>query len=391
VAAPPELNAPLPGEALGWSRLGPVPVLEAEPATEAAHDPGVVASTAQDEFWRPSVQVGEAEGVVATVCAGGPGSLRWADAGAGADPVAWRARVRAYVQCVLGLDGHTAAPVALEIDGFMRLDGRVTRLALRYRSSPDGSPDAGHQIPAFLFVPDASRPVPAVVVYHGHGSGKVNVAEREGSPENALGLRIALDLGYVVLAPDARSFGAASTGPHATYWQALPGTPHDNYMTRLARDGYQDMAVLRGMPSVDPGHIGVAGLSLGAWRALLLGLLQRDVSAVVSTGLYIPFGYLFSQGHDGCQHLPALADRLDMEDLGAALAPAGFLVQWGQRDWFYGVNDAEGLLQRTLRIAEAQGVAEGIVRDVHPTVGHQFVVQPIEDFLRARLGPGAWE
>lgn len=385
---------PLSAAALGVSPSEPQPrartPLVAVPASATPDEGGLMQAAGQPP-WRPTVEVGEAERVRAAVCAGGAPSLHWPHRADDTDPATWRASVRDFVTCALGLDGHLAASLDLTIDGTLRLENRVTRLAVRYRASADGDNDAGLQIPAFVFVPDAPRPVPAVIVYHGHGNGKINVAERPGTAENALGLRIALDLGYVVLAPDARSFGAASTGPHAVYWQALPRSPDDNYMTRLARDGYQDMALLRALPSVDPAHIGVAGVSLGAWRAVLQGIVHPEVGPVVASGLFVPLGYLFSAGHDGCQHLPALADRLDMEDLGATLAPGGLLVQWGARDWFYAVNDAEGLLRRTLAIAEAQGFRDGVLRDVHSSVGHQFVVESVEAFLRDRLGPGAWE
>lgn len=387
----------LPGQPSPW----PQGVQRApRPAPQAAHasaatvvppeaEPFSPAVAAQPP-WRPTVEVGEAERARAAACAGGAPSLHWPHRADDTEPAAWRALVRDFVVCALGLDGHTASPLALSIDGTLRIAQKVTRFAVRYRAGSTGDDEAGREIPAFVFVPDASRPVPAVIVYHGHGDGAINVAERSGTAENAMGLRIALDLGYVVLAPDARSFGAAATGPHAAYWQALPRTPEDNFMTRLARDGYQDMALLRALPSVDARRVGVAGVSLGAWRAVLQGLVHPDVGPVVASGLFVPFGYLFSSGHDGCQHLPALADRLDMEDLGATLAPGGLLVQWGARDWFYQVNESEGLLRRTQAIAEAQGFVDGVVRDVHSDVGHQFVVATTEAFLRDRLGPGAW-
>jgi dienelactone hydrolase len=383
--------SPLPEGVLGASRRPPLTDDPHALTAAARGTEGLAASVPVQPPWRPTVDVGEAERARAAVCAGGAPSLHWPHRADDTDPATWRASVRDFVTCALGLDGHAEAPLELAIDGMQRIEHKVTRLAVRYRAGSTGDEEAGRQIPAFLFVPDAPRPVPAVIVYHGHGDGKINVAERAGTAENALGLRIALDLGYVVLAPDARSFGAAATGPHAAYWQGLPRTPDDNFMSRLARDGYQDMALLRALPSVDPRRVGVAGVSLGAWRAVLQGLVQRDVGPVVASGLFVPLGYLFSNGHDGCQHLPALADRLDMEDLGAALAPGGLLVQWGARDWFYNVNDAEGVLRRTQGIAEAQGFADGVVRDVHATVGHQFVVASTEAFLRARLGPGAWD
>ncbi|MBL8603603.1 MAG: acetylxylan esterase [Myxococcales bacterium] len=339
--------------------------------------------------WAPEVAIDDANEALATRCAGGAGSLHATDRPEGENFEAWQTRVRAYVACVLGVAGRASRPLDLQVVTASRATSRLTRVEITYNAF-DSFQGVPQRVPATLYLPDAAGPVPAVVIYHGHGEGRIMLTDRPGSAENVLAYRVAQDLGYVVLAPDTRSFGAFQLQAHDAYWRGLDPSVDGGFMGALARDGLQDMSLLESLPAVDSGRMGVAGLSMGAWRAIQLGVVHPSLRAVVATGLYVPFRYLFSNEHDGCQHLPALAARLSMEDLGATLSANSFFAQWGANDYFYGAHDAAGALARTRALIPSADLTEALTDELNPGVGHQFIAESIERYLTAKLGRGAW-
>jgi len=107
------------------------------------------------------------------------------------------------------------------------------------------------------------------------------------------------------------------------------------------------------------------------------------------SGLFIPWDYLFSERHCRCQHIPALAKKMAMEDLAATIFPRDLMVQWGLEDGFYKM-DAEPLIARTVKIADFLGYSDHFVVDRHPGMGHRFSNPEIAAFFHKRFGDGAW-
>ena len=70
--------------------------------------------------------------------------------------------------------------------------------------------------------------------------------------------------------------------------------------------------------------------------------------------------------------------------------PVDLMVQWGQKDSYYQM-DAEGLIERTEKIAGFLGYHDHFFVDRHPDMGHRFSNQEIADFFHARFGDGAWK
>ncbi len=324
-------------------------------------------------------------------CADGRSSLRLQDDLRDlSDMQAWRERARAFVRCALGVDQREGAPLDLQVHQETRIDGGVTRLRISYALG-DTYRGQALRVPAFLFVPATDHPVPAVIVYHGHGEGKIAVAERENTPEGALGREIARRLGYVVLAPDSRTFGDFGFAEHGAYYRSLTSqNPTDAYIARLAGDGERDMRVLRSLPGVDATRIGVAGVSMGSWRAMLHAVIQPSVQAVVISALYLPFSELFSPIHDPCQHAPTLAAMLGMQDLALSLSDRALMIQWGGHDGAFSAR-ARTLLDATRVAFDAIGASDHLHVDVDPDRGHEFGRSAAPSFLSNQLGPGASE
>jgi dienelactone hydrolase len=310
-------------------------------------------------------------------------SLRWADRLEQVkDPKIWASEVRALDACALEFDDDPG-PLDLIVDSEERISERVRRYHVTYRA---GTASLGEalRVPAYLFVPDVEGRVPAVIVYHGHGRGKVTSVELEGSSEAALARDLAEHLDYVVLAPDTRTFGEFAFAPHPEYHARVAST-RANFTARIAADSRQDLALLLQHPAVDPARIAVAGISLGSWRALHLAVLHPEIRAAVLTGLHVPFSVLFTPPHDPCERVPKLAARLDMDDLVASIAPRPVMIQWGEKDMFYD-EAARALMTRTRDAFDAIGATQSLVLDIHPDVAHRFVEPPIAEFLAQALG-----
>ncbi|MFH1537744.1 MAG: acetylxylan esterase [bacterium] len=280
---------------------------------------------------------------------------------------------------------YEALPLEEKYIESIRIGERVTRHRIEY-----GTTD-GLRIPAYLFVPDTGGKAPAVIVYHGHGAGKVDAAEGEGTNENALARYLAEKCGYVVLAPDARSFGEFQIPRRASHVDYYLGLIFSGklYTAKLMEDGYQDMALLRTVAAADMERVGAAGISMGSWRTLNHAALHEEVDAAVVSGLYIPWEYLFSERHCRCQHIPKLAEKMNMEDLAATIFPRRLMIQWGLDDEYHG-QGAEELIGRTEEIAEFMGWGESFTVDRHEGMGHRFSNEEIGEFFKKHLGSGAW-
>lgn len=299
---------------------------------------------------------------------------------------AWRHDALIFYRKIIHIKpSYEALPLNTEITESIQDGDNVTRRRIEYDTT------GGLRIPAYLFIPKTDHPVPAVIVYHGHGDGKINAAEREGTNENALARYLAETLGYVVLAPDSRSFGEFKI-PHAEkhldYYFSLLSN-NKLYMAKLMEDGYQDMALLRSMPEVDARRVGVAGISMGSWRALNHAVLHDGISATVVAGLFIPWDYLFSGRHCRCQHIPLLARKMAAEDFAAMIFPRDLMIQWGLDDGYYQMG-AEDLIARTEKIAAFLGYSSHFTADRHPGMGHRFSNPEIAVFFHKILGDGAW-
>ncbi len=297
----------------------------------------------------------------------------------------WREQALDFYKHALKYKGCPAQPLESRYTEEKKVADRVKRYRVEYSTSD------GLMIPAYLFTPDAAGKFPVVIVYHGHGDGKINAAEREGTNENALALYLAEKLGYVVLAPDSRSFGEfdiPKSNKHIDYYYSLI-SKGKLYMEKLMEDSCRDIEFLRTVEKADLSELGAAGISMGSWRTMNFAALHDDVKAAVIAGLYIPWDYLFSAKHCMCQHVPAAKSSMGMEDLAATIFPRSLLIQWGLKDAFHEMG-AESLIDRTKKIADTLGYGSSFVVDRHRDMGHSFSNPEAAKFFSDKLGPGAW-
>ncbi len=296
-----------------------------------------------------------------------------------ADIPPWRSRARSRLADLLG---PFPAPVPPDLEVTDTVDcGAYARHRVVFDTEDTMS------VPAYLLVPhDREEPGPAVLAVHGHGPGKAEVcgidapdvaaayAEHHGDYAHQLATR-----GYVVLAPDLRAFGERSDWQpegryqcdlnlvHAFVAGALPLTQNLHDLT-VALD------VLEEHPLVDPGRIGVVGLSYGGTMSLFLAAWEPRVRACVVSGYLASWlaAHRVPWNLCGSQVLPEMLGTLEHVDVAALVAPRPLLVETGTDDVIFPVDAARATVADLQRVYAALHAPPGaLVHDVFEG-GHRW-------------------
>jgi uncharacterized protein len=116
---------------------------------------------------------------------------------------------------------------------------------------------------AWLFVPDAAGPRPAITMAHGFAGIRGDGLDRFA--------RVFADAGFVVLVHDHRGFGHSDGQPR-----------FDVDPWRQIADWRYAISYLESHPAVDADRIGLWGTSFAGGHALVLGATERRLKAVVA-------------------------------------------------------------------------------------------------------------
>ncbi|MHB8467884.1 MAG: alpha/beta hydrolase family protein [Acidimicrobiales bacterium] len=238
-------------------------------------------------------------------------------------------------------------------------------------------------VPAYLLVPhDRRGPGPAILAQHGHGPGKdevVGLAEvgDEGSVPNDYGHQLALR-GYVVLAPDLRTFGERAD------WEPPNMYSCDHTYMYAALLGHQLLALdlwdlARGLdvlcadPLVDAKRLGMVGLSQGGTCTLFLAAWDLRIRAAVVSGYLNRWDVCATIGWNMCgsQVLPGIARQVSHLDLGALVAPRALLVETGTEDNIFPVDAARSTMAALAEVYAALEVGDRVEHDVFEG-GHKW-------------------
>jgi len=292
--------------------------------------------------------------------------------------VAFDARLRQYL-------GRTPDPVPLDPEVLGVEDcGDHLREKVVFDSEKYAS------VIAYVLVPKGLAPgqkVPAVLAAHGHGRGKSDICGATTTDDGAEFVR-ALNYdyarqfvrrGYVVIAPDWRGFGERSSPAE---WARQGRDPCNvNYMAcgylgyhLLALqiwDGMRCIDYLETRPEVDATRIGVGGLSFGGTMTTYLAALEPRLSVACISG------YLSTVKGDamgmrglgnfcGAQYMPGLLTIGDIPEVAGLIAPKPLVVEMGELDTCFVIDDMRQAFDRLERIYAAAGAADRLVADTHP-------------------------
>lgn len=243
-------------------------------------------------------------------------------------------QARQQLARALGVGGppplSTARVVSSEQD-----DGFVRQLVTLV--APDGN-----EIPAYLAVPPGQGPFPGIVVLHQHRGerhlGKSEPLGLAGAPLQAFGPALAR-AGFVVLAPDSIAFEdrrahATGTEPHAQdaegHYNALAYrlVMGDTLARKVLADAMAAVSALIAHAAVDPDRVGALGHSYGGSTTLFLAAVDPRVRYACASGSVCSYRRRLADGTgiELAQVVPGFAERFDIEDLLAAVAPRPFLV-----------------------------------------------------------------
>ncbi len=239
--------------------------------------------------------------------------------------------------------------------------------------------EGGERVQAYLFLPHAPGPCPAVLCVHQHHRefhlGKSEPAGLAGNPEQFYALEL-FQRGYVTLAPDAICFEERQQ-------RSLPGQDYERFeATRRLTEGSCLQAKMlwdlsRGLDylavreEVDRRRIGCLGHSLGGQETLFLSATDRRVAAGVSSCGFSSYRALFDGAinHNFAAYVPGLLRYGDLNRVLGLVAPRPFLVLAGKDDSIFPLAGVRATV-RGARVAY-DGARDRLRLGIFPG-GHDF-------------------
>jgi dienelactone hydrolase len=298
----------------------------------------------------------------------------------------WRTRCQARLEALLGRLPEQV-PADVEVLESVQCDG-YRRDKIVFDS------EANMSVPAYLLVPDGRRaPGPAILAVHGHGPGKSTVVglSATDAPNGDYAHQLALR-GFLVLAPDLRCFGERLDWNPPDHYACDTNLVHAvmagwNPLTQNLWDLARALDVLGAHDLVDPGRLGVVGLSYGGTLSLFLAAWDRRVAAAVVSGYFSSWAESHKMPWNMCgsQVLPNMLGQLEHVDLGALIAPRPLLIESGRQDDLFPAGVAVTEVSRLRMAYKALGAPDDhLVHDVFDE-GHQWHGEAAYPFLERCL------
>ncbi len=294
---------------------------------------------------------------------------------------AWRVHVVGQLRALTKYDAASTGDVAVKVESSEEV-GAVRRTLLTFAAAD------GTRIPAYVHEPRGGPPRGAVLVVPGHGAGARSTAGiAPPDYQHAAALALAHH-GFVTLTPELRGFGMLSPrgAPSHRAVAVAALEAGSSYKAVVVKDLGRALTVLASWRGVDPGHLGVAGASLGGELAVLLGVLDERVRVVVSqsyggsvgaTGVAEASTDEATQTPHGCHTMPGVNQLVWQEDWFRLVAPRPLLVTRGRRNT---PRESEAFAAAVRPAFAAASVPDRFSFAVE-NGGHEFFVEPVAEFL----------
>jgi dienelactone hydrolase len=239
------------------------------------------------------------------------------------------------------------------------------------------------RVPAYVLVPDGvdvAHPAPAVAVWHQHNGawhlGKVEPAGLGGSPMHHTGVALVKE-GYVVICPDALSFGQRQS-PH------LKGGDFERYEflryvvagKSMAWKNILDMRraidYLVSRPEVRPDRIGCFGHSMGSTFTWLVGPWEPRLRCLVGNCCLPTYAAIHRTHILHCfpNFIPGLYQYGDTPDIAALIAPRALHLNLGETDGGSPIEEAREGIKRIGQAYAAAGAADQFSHFIEAGAGH---------------------
>jgi hypothetical protein len=314
-----------------------------------------------------------------------------------ADWAAWREQALPRYRELLGrFPGRVALDA--EIESSVE-DGDLIRERVVFNS------EAAMSVPCQVLRPRSMRPDgtnAAILCSHGHGPfGKDPVAGVRSSPEHEQSIRMhnynygeqMARAGFLTISPDLRVFGERRDGP-----DPFPGRDPCNVnfvkgallgiypLTLNVWDMMCCIDYMETRPEVDPGRIGMMGLSQGGVMTAFTAPIEPRIKAADISGYVNPWrGFGIQQANFcGSQIVPGIHRYFDTDDIAGLIAPRPLLLEMGIYDDCFYIQDLLKGYEGVRRIYEAAGAADVLWTDIH-SGPHAFAGNKAFEFFRTYL------
>lgn len=247
---------------------------------------------------------------------------------------------------------------------------------------------AGATVPGVTIIPKgrAGR-MPGILYCHWHGgeydSGKRELFEAKHTPE-VPAVTLA-KRGYVVVAIDAYCFGERNgKGPGSEEKGGageLTASKFNLWFGRslwgmMLRDDLMALDYLAGREDVDPGRLGVTGISMGATRTWWLMALDERLRAGVAVACFTRYQELMEAGlmkaHGIYYYVPGMLQHFDTEAVISLLAPRPALFLTGDQDGgspVSGIRKIETIVRGVYRLL---GAPDRFESRIYEGLGHVY-------------------
>ena len=318
-------------------------------------------------------------------------------ANAGLPFAQWQGKAREKLLELLG-DFPEPVPLKPEID-YSVDEGEYVRQRVVFAA------DKYMPLPAIVLIPKGlkkEKSAPAILCCHGHGPfGKDSVAGIKGSPERAADIEAAnynygeqmARAGFVTICPDLRGFGERSDrydrleGRDPCNVNYVKGSIFGVYpLTLNIWDMKRCIDYLETLEEVDPGRIGMMGLSQGGTMTTFTTAVEPRIKACDIIGYVNPFSAFGIRDGNFCgsQVVPGLYRYFDPFDIAGLIAPRPCLMEMGVYDQCFPIGDLLRGYKGTSEIYEAAGASQRLLADIHPH-GHAFSGDKAFSFFKENL------
>jgi dienelactone hydrolase len=232
----------------------------------------------------------------------------------------------------------------------------------------------GVATPLYLLVPKSEPPYPALIAFHGHGTGVHHILGNYDDPELAdmnrakdenFAQRFAED-GYLVCAIEQQGFGERVTDqqndpPSANSCRHLAFEYMMHNRTLLGErvwDGMNAISYLLQQLDIIPGYVGCVGFSGGGTTALFLSALDERITHSVIAGYFCALKQsILGVEHCECNYVPDLLTLGEISDIAGLIAPRPLSIISGEFDPIFpiaGVIEQYDLLQDIYQVFDAE-------------------------------------
>jgi len=252
---------------------------------------------------------------------------------------------------------------------------------------------------AFLLVPKATGPHPAVLLLHDHGAkfdiGKEKVIEPWDEPAEKIESArkwVAQYYGNRFIGDELAKRGYICLATDMLNWSDRGGGGYDNQnaiAANLLQFGaswagliaYEDLRAaefLSSLPGVDKKRIAAMGLSVGGFRTWQTAALSGRIAAGVSVcwmatrkGLMVPKNNQTTGQSAFTMIHPGLANQLDYPDVASIACPKPVMFACGNRDRLFPVESIEEAFAKMHKVWNSQKASDRLTTRLYDAA-HEF-------------------